>query len=162
MDYETFILLTLFVFLLVKLFSDVVSRRGKKKTETPSETFLSEVRQYEEWIPENGPALLYNAEDLLNRIFKSDKPVSYYDMTLLIVILTMKDKPWSMPQLAYNLLKELSEDGDETKADPYWVYLFGLLTKNGPGGFPHDPVLGDYLIKVAKCKMKEELDTFRE
>lgn len=159
MDYKTFMLLTLFVFLLIKLISEVVSWYRKKK---PSEEFWAIIRQYEQWVPSNGPALLYSVEELLDRVFKSDEPVSYYDMTVLIIILLIGDKPWSSPQLAYQLLKELSENGDETKADPYWVFLFGLMTKYGPGGFPHDPVLGDYLVKVAKCKMEEKPDAINE
>lgn len=148
-------LITLFVLLLIRLIANTVGRHKEKKTMNPSEKLVAELQRFRNWKPEDGPTVLYDLDSLVERTLNTENSVSYYDMTLLLAVLTMKDKPWSKPDFAYQILKILSENGDETKADPYWVYLFGVFTKEDTDGFPYDPVLGDYLIKVSARKMEE-------
>lgn len=154
-------LITLFLLLLVKLILDAVGRRKEKRAMPPSEKLVFELQRFRNWKPGDGPAVLYELDELVERTLNSEESVSYYDMTLLIAVLTMENKPWSNPKSAYRILKILSENGDESKADPYWVYLFGVFTKDETEGFPYDPVLGDYLIKVSERKMKEELNNIK-
>lgn len=156
MDFKMFMLLTFLVLLLGKLFADALSRRRERKMRFLSEDAMSELRRIAEWTPDDGPDVIHRVLDLLE-VFQSDKKMSYSDMALLIVILTMEGKPWAEPRLAYEILRDLSGDGDETNGDPYWVYLYGVLTRYETAGFPHDPVLGDYLMKVSESKMEEEL-----
>lgn len=156
MDFTIFMLLTFLVLLLAKLFANVLSRRRERKMRFLSEDTMSEIRRFEEWTPDDGPDVIRRVLDLLE-VFQSDKAMSYPDMTLLIAILTMEGKPWAEPRLAYEILRDLSGDGDETNGDPYWVYLYGMLTRYETAGFPHDPVLGAYLMKVSESKMEEEL-----
>lgn len=162
MDYKTFMLITLFVLLLVKLIVDAVGRRKEKRAMLPSEKLIIELQRFRNWKPGDGPAVLYELDDLVERTLNSEESVSYYDMTLLIAVLTMENKPWSNPKSAYRILKILSENGDESKADPYWVYLFGVFTKEETDGFPYDPVLGDYLMKVSERKIGEVLDKIKQ
>jgi len=151
-----FILVTFLVLLLGKLFADALSRCRERNMRSLSEDAMDEIRRFEEWTPDDGPDAIRRVLDLLEA-FQSDKTMSYPDMTLLIAILTMEGKPWAEPRLAYEILRDLSGDGDETNGDPYWVYLYGMLTRYETAGFPHDPVLGAYLMKVSESKMEEEL-----